>query len=42
MGSIICQTCDQIIEWYEDEKVSVLYGSCCNCGEEKQVDTNEA
>ncbi|UCZ51880.1 GapA-binding peptide SR1P [Bacillus shivajii] len=41
MGSIVCQTCEEIIEWYEDEKVSVLYGSCCDCADEKQLDHQE-
>ncbi|MDQ0253872.1 hypothetical protein J2S74_001244 [Evansella vedderi] len=37
MGSIVCQSCEQVIEYYEDEKVSVLYGKCCQvCGEDHE------
>ncbi len=34
MGTIICQTCTEIIASYEDEKVTVLYSKCdtCSCG----------
>ncbi|MCA1027624.1 MULTISPECIES: GapA-binding peptide SR1P [Cytobacillus] len=28
MGTIVCQICDETIEVFEDEKVSVLYGQC--------------
>jgi hypothetical protein len=39
MGTIVCQECETTIGYYEDEKVSVLYSSNCNCshehGEEK-------
>ncbi|MFD0049154.1 GapA-binding peptide SR1P [Actinomycetes bacterium NPDC127524] len=31
MGTIICQTCNNTIEHYEDEKVSVLYSHCGTC-----------
>ncbi|WP_430786206.1 GapA-binding peptide SR1P [Virgibacillus flavescens] len=31
MGTIICQDCQQIIEQYDDEKVSTLYGACPTC-----------
>lgn len=35
MGSIVCQSCEQVIDYYEDEKVTVLYGKCCSeCGKE--------
>lgn len=31
MGTIVCQECDAIIDIFEDEKVTVLYSSNCNC-----------
>lgn len=31
MGTIVCQTCEQTIDYFEDEKVTVLYGKCNDC-----------
>ncbi|MFZ3579625.1 GapA-binding peptide SR1P [Virgibacillus sp. DJP39] len=31
MGTIICQDCQQIIEQFDDEKVTTLYGACPSC-----------
>lgn len=31
MGTIICQSCENTIDKFEDEKVTVLYGKCPNC-----------
>lgn len=31
MGTIICQSCNDTIESFEDEKVSVLYSKCDGC-----------
>ncbi|HLR71434.1 MAG TPA: GapA-binding peptide SR1P [Pseudogracilibacillus sp.] len=31
MGTIVCQECDAIIEHFNDEKVTVLYGTDCSC-----------
>lgn len=31
MGQIICQTCGETIEFYDAEKVTVLYGQCPKC-----------
>ncbi|ASN05900.1 GapA-binding peptide SR1P [Virgibacillus necropolis] len=31
MGTIICQDCQQIIEQFDDEKVTTLYGACPTC-----------
>lgn len=31
MGTIICQTCNDTIVSFEDEKVSVLYSKCDSC-----------
>ena len=35
MGTIICQNCDSTLGYFEDEKVTVLYGTKhkCNCCE---------
>ena len=41
MGSIICQSCNQVIDYYESEKVSVLYGVCCE-KECDDIDSKEA
>ncbi|MBO8176361.1 GapA-binding peptide SR1P [Aeribacillus pallidus] len=34
MGTIVCQTCNATIDHFEDEKVTVLYSTCCGCNEE--------
>ena len=31
MGTIICQTCNNTIETFDYEKVSVLYSNCDSC-----------
>ncbi|TRM12262.1 GapA-binding peptide SR1P [Lentibacillus cibarius] len=31
MGTIVCQDCQEVIEHFDDEKVSTLYGTCTNC-----------
>ncbi|AST00082.1 MULTISPECIES: GapA-binding peptide SR1P [Geobacillus] len=31
MGTIVCQTCDATIAYFEDEKVTTLYGKCDCC-----------
>ncbi|WP_188454532.1 GapA-binding peptide SR1P [Virgibacillus oceani] len=31
MGTIICQDCQQVIEHFDDEKVTTLYGTCPSC-----------
>ncbi|WP_379966903.1 GapA-binding peptide SR1P [Ectobacillus sp. sgz5001026] len=38
MGTIVCQVCESTIEHFEDEKVTVLYGHCC---EECASDTHK-
>lgn len=36
MGTIICPDCQRIIEHFEDEKVSTLYGTKCpTCNDEE-------
>ncbi|MDR6998063.1 GapA-binding peptide SR1P [Neobacillus niacini] len=34
MGTIVCQACNSTIDHFEDEKVTVLYSSKCNCCKE--------
>ena len=43
MGTIICQNCDKTLGYYEDEKVTVLYGTShkCNCGQTPSKVENE-
>ncbi len=31
MGTIICQNCDSTIDYFEDEKVTVLYATSHKC-----------
>jgi len=31
MGTIVCQSCNSVIDHFEDEKVSILYSNCCEC-----------
>lgn len=31
MGTIVCKSCEDTIEHFEDEKVSVLYSKCNDC-----------
>ncbi|WP_081755879.1 GapA-binding peptide SR1P [Paucisalibacillus sp. EB02] len=31
MGTIICQQCQETIEHFENNKVTVLYGTCPTC-----------
>nr|WP_084786834.1 GapA-binding peptide SR1P [Bacillus tuaregi] len=31
MGTIVCQVCNSTIDYFEDEKVTVLYSSICTC-----------
>ncbi|WP_203362178.1 GapA-binding peptide SR1P [Bacillus sp. REN10] len=37
MGTIVCKSCLDTIEHFEDEKVSVLY-SHCGCEEEVELE----
>ncbi|WP_084031689.1 GapA-binding peptide SR1P [Anaerobacillus arseniciselenatis] len=37
MGVIICQSCGKVIEHFEAEKVSTLYGTCCNATKKEQA-----
>ena len=31
MGQIVCQTCGETVEFFDAEKVTVLYGVCPDC-----------
>lgn len=31
MGTIVCQECGATIDFFEAEKVTVLYSTKCNC-----------
>ncbi|HLR66012.1 GapA-binding peptide SR1P [Virgibacillus alimentarius] len=31
MGTIVCQDCQHVIEYFDDEKVTTLYGTCSDC-----------
>lgn len=31
MGTIVCQDCQQVIEHFDNEKVTTLYGTCPTC-----------
>ena len=33
MGTIVCQTCSNTIDHFEDEKVTILYARCKDCCE---------
>ncbi len=35
MGTIVCQICNATIDHFDDEKVTTLYSSCCNCNKKK-------
>lgn len=28
MGTIVCQCCNKVIDFFEDEKATVLFGQC--------------
>ncbi|MGX2959806.1 GapA-binding peptide SR1P [Peribacillus sp. JNUCC 23] len=40
MTQLVCQQCEQTMEFIPGEKVSILYGQCTSCGQEKR-DTEE-
>ncbi|MFD1390793.1 GapA-binding peptide SR1P [Alkalibacillus flavidus] len=31
MGTIVCKTCQRVIDHFEVEKVTVLYSNHCSC-----------
>ncbi|MFD2760589.1 GapA-binding peptide SR1P [Lentibacillus juripiscarius] len=33
MGTIICQDCQEVIEHFDDEKVTTLFGTCPDCNQ---------
>ncbi|PRX41666.1 SR1 protein [Planifilum fimeticola] len=38
MEVIVCQSCDEIIDYLETEKAGVLYGKCPGCKEENSME----
>ncbi|WP_188205657.1 GapA-binding peptide SR1P [Alkalibacillus aidingensis] len=36
MGTIVCSSCQRVIDYFEDEKVTVLYSSRCQCKNKKK------
>ncbi|WP_437438234.1 GapA-binding peptide SR1P [Alteribacillus bidgolensis] len=40
MGTIICQTCEKVIEHINIEKVVTLYGKCTECSTQSCRDRN--
>ncbi|WP_338450113.1 GapA-binding peptide SR1P [Niallia oryzisoli] len=36
MGTIICQSCNNTIDHFENEKVSTLYGKCTCCDDKQK------
>lgn len=34
---LLCQFCGEVIEYFESEKVSKLYGACHQCNEDKRA-----
>ncbi|BBW96851.1 MULTISPECIES: GapA-binding peptide SR1P [Geobacillus] len=41
MGTIVCQTCEATIAYFEDEKVTTLYGQCDGCGHDDDGEKGE-
>jgi hypothetical protein len=41
MGTIVCQTCNATIAHFEDEKVTTLYGKCCECDSDGAAEEEE-
>ncbi len=31
MEVIVCQSCDEVIDFQEADKAGTLYGTCCDC-----------
>jgi hypothetical protein len=34
LGILICQECNEVIDYLDEEKVSKLYGKCTHCNEQ--------
>lgn len=41
MGQIVCQTCNETVEFFDAEKVTVLYGKCPRCNGKKDHSDHE-
>jgi len=37
MGILVCQRCEETIDFFEDEKVSTRYTVCCTCQDEENA-----
>ncbi|KIL45270.1 GapA-binding peptide SR1P [Jeotgalibacillus soli] len=38
MGIIVCQTCNGVVTYFEDEKVTTLYSNHCpNCSKDQKI-----
>ncbi|MFC3780062.1 GapA-binding peptide SR1P [Bacillus chungangensis] len=37
MGTIICQSCNSTIDYFEADKVTTLYSCCCECDQEGDI-----
>jgi len=35
VGTIVCQECAEIVNHFEEEKVTTLYGTCPSCHDTK-------
>lgn len=40
MEVIVCQTCEDVIDFQEADKVGTLYSTCCDCNSEKTEEYN--
>ncbi|MCU9594723.1 GapA-binding peptide SR1P [Caldibacillus thermolactis] len=40
MGQIVCSTCNSTVEYFEDEKVTILYSVCQRCGKDHHDQDN--
>ncbi|WP_307065327.1 GapA-binding peptide SR1P [Alkalibacillus filiformis] len=36
MGTIVCSSCQRVIDHFDYEKVTVLYSSHCSCKKDKK------
>ncbi len=37
MTQLVCQQCEQVIEFISSEKSSIIYGHCTSCSHENRV-----
>lgn len=41
MGTIVCQHCNSTIHFFDDEKVTTLYGTCQKCRKQKSAKSQQ-